>query len=174
MTLIHALETWEKDWSMEFNPDVWHGHADILVKRSVVKVVSEENDSNEEDGSSKQLQKKMRTESIEDDESSESGEDYDSSVEKGEKMNAISDHALSQILAQTIVNAFAEVSNNQKLFSSFIPSFIATSKVIRITMYNCKLDSLIMTDYLDIFKVIGPKRVLNLSTIFKYLVCLEF
>ncbi|XP_060560628.1 uncharacterized protein LOC132720493, partial [Ruditapes philippinarum] len=126
--------------------DVWHGHADILVKGSVVKVVSEENDSDEEDGSSEPLQKKMRTESIEDDESSESGENYDSSVEKGEKKNGISDHALSQILAQTIVNAFAEVNNNQKLFSSFIPSLIATSKVIRITMYNCKLDSLIMTD----------------------------
>ena len=118
----------------------------------------------------------MRTESTGDDESlrslsSSSDECYDSdSVEEVKKA------AVSQILAQTIVNAFAEVKKNEMLSSCFIPSFIATTRVIRITMYNCELDSLIMTDNLNIFINDKDKDILELdvSTILSIWYALNF
>jgi hypothetical protein len=139
------------------------------VKRSVVKL---EKRAYKEDGSGEPQHKKMRTECI-GDVSSSSYEFYDS-IE--EQKDAISGHAVSQVLAQTIVNAFSEVNKNRMLSSSFIPSFIATSKDIRIIMYNCELDSLIMSDDLKMFiydDVIG-KNTLNVSIFLSIWYALNF
>jgi hypothetical protein len=148
------------------NGDVWHGDADILVNRSVVKV----GDNNV---SGEPVRKKMRrTDSMGDDETENSSSDEshvsDSVVE------TIGCRATSQILAQTIVNAFTEVNTERKLANSFIPSFIATSEVIRITMYNCGLESLIMSADLDIFKYDQDKTTLNVSTILNVWYALNF
>jgi hypothetical protein len=59
-----------------------------------------------------------------------SGECFDSDSVVEVKKDAINIHAVSQVLAQTIINAFAEVKKNKILSSSFIPSFIATSKLL--------------------------------------------
>ncbi|XP_060586821.1 uncharacterized protein LOC132742418 [Ruditapes philippinarum] len=150
------------------NGDVWHGNADILVNGSVVKIGAED-----DNGSGEPVRKKMRrTESLRDDETENTFSDEshvsDSVVE------TIGCHATSQVLAQTIVNAFTEVNKERKLANSFIPSFIATSEVIRITMYNCGLDSLIMSADLDIFKYDRDKTTLNVSTILNVWYALNF
>ena len=150
---------------------MWHGYADILVNRSVVKVTSEDD---EENGRGEPLQKSMRTGSIGDDESSTSDEEYvcDSPVEV--KQNAITSQAMSQILSQTIVNAFAEVNKDQELSNYFIPSFIVTSQVIRVTMYNCGLDYLLLSDDLDLFIYDEGKVTLNVTTILNLWYALNF
>ena len=51
--------------------------------------------------------------------------------------------ALSQVLAQTIVNAFLQVKVNPYLSSYFIPSFLASDKHVTIHMYRPFDDSLI-------------------------------
>ena len=123
---------------------------------------------NEGDGSREPMRKKVRTNSIEDYNSSNISDSIDE-VRK----DAIGYRAMSQALAQTIVNAFSEVNNDRKLSSSFIPSFIATAKVIRITMYNCESDSLIMSGDLKIF-VYEDKTILNVSTILSIWYALNF
>ncbi|XP_060607090.1 uncharacterized protein LOC132759346 [Ruditapes philippinarum] len=117
----------------------------------------------------------MRTESI-GDVSSSSDEFYDSGIVAEVQKYAINDQAVSQVLAETIVNAFSEVNKNRMLSSSFIPSFIATSKDIRIIMYNCELDSLIMLDDLKIFiyDEVKGKNTLNVSTILSIWYALNF
>ena len=138
------------------------------MKRFVVKIGSEEN---EVDGSGEPLAKKMKTGDFGDDESSSS--DEDSLVEV--KKDAFTSNTMSQILSQTIVNAFAEVSKNKVLSNSYIPSFVASSKALRITMYNCGLDSLILSDNLSIFINDQKKQtILNVATILSVWYALNF
>ncbi|XP_060555266.1 uncharacterized protein LOC132716107 [Ruditapes philippinarum] len=147
------------------NGDVWHGYADILVKRCAVKIGTE---VNEEDESYEPSPKKMRTENFEDEDS-----DDDSLNVKIQK-DAFTCKSLSQLLSQTIVNAFAEVNKNQELSSSYIPSFFADSKTIRIIMYNCGSDSLVLTDSLDMFIHDRGKTILDVTTILSVWYALNF
>ncbi|XP_060606107.1 uncharacterized protein LOC132758449 isoform X2 [Ruditapes philippinarum] len=136
------------------NGDVWHGYDDILVNRCLVKIGTEDNKVDGID--------EPEDESGEE-ESSTSDECYvsDSVV----KNDAKGYQTMSQALAQTIVNAFSEVNKNSELSCSFIPSFIATCKDIRITMYNSGFDSLIMSSNMKIFMSHDNKTILNISTI---------
>jgi hypothetical protein len=112
------------------------------VKGSVVKLSV--NDENVDDGSGEPVHKRMRTGGIEGDDSSQNESiDSDSTDEVKNDLTGI--QVMSQGLVQTIVNAFCEVKKNPSLSNYFIPSFIATGKNIRITMYNCEIDRLIMS-----------------------------
>lgn len=86
----------------------------------------------------------------------------------------MNDRAVSQVLAQTIVNAFSEVNMNSTLSSCFIPSFLATSRAIRLIMYNCDLDSLIMSEDLKLFIVENNQVSLDVSTILSIWNALNF
>ena len=50
---------------------------------------------------------------------------------------------LSQVLAQTIVNAFYQVNEHPELQGHFIPTFLASEKYVTIHMYNPTLDVLL-------------------------------
>ena len=50
---------------------------------------------------------------------------------------------LSQVLAQTIVNAFYQVNEHPELQGRFIPTFLASEKYVTIHMYNPTLDVLL-------------------------------
>ena len=162
------------------NGSVWHGYADILVKGSVVKLNLEDSDDDDDnadhdvlgDESGEPVQKRMRIGSIGYDGNS-TDESFDSIVEV--KKDVIDTRAMSQGLAQTIVNAFCEVKKNPSMSNTFIPSFIATGKSIRITMYNCEIDRLIMSEDLKLFSVDKESQpILNVSTILSVWYALNF
>ena len=146
------------------NGDVWHGYADILVKRSVVKIAYKTDDG---DGSGEPLNKRRRTESTEDEEDAFSDESCEFENIDEVKKDVIDSHTLSQGLAQTIVNAFCEAKKDSALSNLFIPSFITTGQNLKICMYNCDIDRLVMTKNLDLFLVEdhGSVPFLNLKTI---------
>ena len=50
---------------------------------------------------------------------------------------------LSQVLAQTIVNAFYQVNEHPEFEGRFIPTFLASEKYVTIHMYNPTLDVLL-------------------------------
>ena len=142
------------------------------MKRCVVKIVTEDD---KDDGSGEPPQKKMKTVGSEDGDSSSSDEHHICESQVEVKKDVFSCNAVSQILSQTIVNAFAEVNKNEELNSSFIPLFIASSKAIRVMMYNCELDSLILSDNLNIFMHDNQvKTILNVTTILSVWYALNF
>lgn len=142
------------------------------MKRSIVKIGLE----NDEDGGGEPLNKRMRTGSTGCDDGSASDESYDSDSSVEVKKDVIGSHAISQGLAQTIVNGFCEAKNNQSLSRSFIPSFIATGENIRICMYNCCIDRLIMTKDLDLFfsECDSSVPILNFKTVLSVWFTLNF
>ncbi|XP_060565431.1 uncharacterized protein LOC132724568 [Ruditapes philippinarum] len=101
------------------NGSVWHGDADILVKRSVIKISCDDDLDN---GSGEPEKKRIKIGSIGDDDNSTSDESFDSTIEV--KRDVISTRAMSQGLAQTIVNAFCEVKKSPSLCNTFNSSFI--------------------------------------------------
>ena len=138
------------------------------MNRSIVKIAVKED---EEDSSVEPLHKRMRTGSTEDDDGSSSDESHDSDSIGEVKMDIIGSRAISQGLAQTIVNCFCEVKRNPSLLRCFIPSFIATRHTVRICMYNCGIDRLIMTKDKDLFLA---KGILNCKTILSLWYVLNF
>ncbi|CAC5404005.1 unnamed protein product [Mytilus coruscus] len=110
------------------NSLVWHGQADIFVARSVVKI---------------ELEEALDNMSLKEDEEEESVEDSLNSSMAGESKVEVK--TLSQAIAEAIVNAFCESQRNESLFDKFIPSFLATEKNIRIILYNCKFDKLLLS-----------------------------
>jgi hypothetical protein len=149
------------------NGEVWHGHADILVNRSTVKIGTEDN---KEDGSCEPPSKKMKTGDFENDENSTSDDETLVEVKK----DAFTSKAVSQVLSQRIVNAFSEVNKNQELSSSYIPSFFASSQAIRIALYNCESDSLILSDNMKIFMYVNSEIVLDVTTVLSVWYALNF
>lgn len=127
---------------------VWYGQSDILVKRSIVKIHKDALDM-------------LGALSIDD-----CDEELDLSfcsniVEIKTEDTKKKLKSFYQAIAQTIVNAFVEYGRDNSLFDKFIPSFLATEKTIRIIMYNCKFDKLLVSDEFDIWK---PDRTLNLES----------
>lgn len=150
-----------------------HLYADILVRRSIVKIKLEDD---EEDGSGEPLHKKMRIGSTEDNEGSDSDESSDSDSIVEVKKELTGSHAISQGLAQTIVNGFCEVKKNPSLSRSFVLSFVATGQNLRIFMHNCGKDRLIMTNDLDLFFSESSRSVpiLDFKTILSVRYTLKF
>ncbi|XP_071175186.1 uncharacterized protein [Mytilus edulis] len=110
------------------NSLVWHGQADIVVARSVVQI---------------ELEEALHSLSLTEDEEDEAVEDCKYSRMDEESKDGAK--TLSQAIAQAIVNAFCVSNKNESLFDKFIPSFLATEKNIRIILYNCKFDKLLLS-----------------------------
>lgn len=152
------------------NIRVWHGDADILLDHSVVKIeLCTETDVATEDYSSSTLEyqepppKKTRLDSSGsgDAECSRSGSEVGEQetllveVKKGDNnympqgpkdiniFDAKPIETLSQVLAQTIVNAFLQVKQKETVNNYFIPSFLASDKYVTIHMYNPVTDVLL-------------------------------
>lgn len=131
---------------------VWHGVADIFLHKSVVKVSTEgyndcENDSDDTVGISCASPAKQRRTS-----SSESEEDNLTSIEEDIVQKTKKKKLQSIAIAQCIVNAFCVTKRDQTLYDRFIPSFLATEKYIRIILYNCSSDILLLSEKLPIWK----------------------
>lgn len=81
----------------------------------------------------------------------------------------------SQVLAQTIVNAFCNAKKNNSLSNLFIPSFLVKGSEVSFHMYNCDQDKLLTSepqmlcreDDVDVYK-------LNINTILYIWIALHF
>ena len=150
---------------------MWHGWGDILVGQSVVKIQTQQNNNKEDDsseftqdysyvpGSWEPCVKRTKVESTcseppdigfcEDEEN-----EYTSAIDDGNYMplgpqsichsTTLYNETLSQILSQTITNAFLQVKINPKVKNHFIPAFLASEKYITIHMYN-PVDDILLT-----------------------------
>ncbi|MEW8548095.1 MAG: hypothetical protein AB2693_31720 [Candidatus Thiodiazotropha sp.] len=76
-----------------------------------------------------------------------------------------SNKTLSQVLAQTIVNAVLQVKLNPGLNGCFIPSFLASDKHVTIHMYNPAYDHLITQDKAMPLWTAGSLNILDDLTI---------
>lgn len=150
---------------------MWHGNADILVDHSVVKVaeqteaeaVSSETGYNSdtlEYQAGEPARKRIRTdhtgsdgknaESSEDEEILSTAVDLSGNDYMPNGPNKISftkcrpNETLSQVLAQTVVNAFSQVKKRKELQNYFIPSFLASDRYVTIHMYN-PVDDVLLT-----------------------------
>ena len=170
------------------NSDVWHGFGDILIDHSVVKI---ETESEKEEAESKPEQYSCNTwnnsltmeeahhylthhydESDSDEPSpkkmkTDTSDAYmpegpakipvkDSDVKKANK-------TLSQVLSQTIVNAFLQIRKNPELKGYFIPSLLASDKHVTIHMYN-PVDDILLTQE-EAMPLFTTKSSLNTQTI---------
>ncbi|XP_053403915.1 uncharacterized protein LOC123555976 [Mercenaria mercenaria] len=158
------------------NREVWHGYADIIVENSVVKVEASKNcqdESNEQNDcdpgnryvkrveSGEPVQKRQKTSSIDIPSnasdcslSSDKDLDYESSQNIVEVEQAPSGKLpFYQALAQTITNAFLRVNElpGCEVEDLLIPSFLATEKFVRIQMYCCSKDLLLISEDLPLF-----------------------
>lgn len=131
---------------------VWHGIADIVLLKSVVKISTEDNDDSENDSDSTvdlscaSPPKQRKTSG------SESEEDSLTSIVEVKLQKSKNKKSKSQALSQCIVNAFCEAKRDKTLFDKFIPSFLATEEYIRIILYNCSSDILLLSEELPIWK----------------------
>lgn len=133
---------------------MWHGIADIVIHKSVVKVSAENyDDSDQEDsdniidlacGLSPSKQRKTSN--------SESEDDSWTSVVEDKLQKSKYKKLKSQALAQGIVNAFCEVKRDKSLHDKYLPSFLATDGYIRIILYNCSSDILLLSEKLPIWE----------------------
>lgn len=157
------------DYSFLGNSRVWHGHGDILLNRSVIKV---------------SIEKEMANLSVEECSASEDDTSYLTSGNESDDDSCISlievklfkkvkCKAKSQAISQAIVNAFCESKKNKSLFNQFIPSFLVTEQDITIILYNCHLDILLLSGKfsiwnenkeLDIWSVIRVWLTLNYTS----------
>ncbi|XP_063425952.1 uncharacterized protein LOC134709737 [Mytilus trossulus] len=138
--------------------EYWHGHADILIGKSTVKVGKDLEDAKATEESSNRSMgepshKYMRRNNGQKYGSSRDSEDSDEDLDCSSlsvHLNEEGDH-LPQIFSQTITNAFFESSKCSKLSDLFIPSFFATPDVISIHMYNCERDRLYTSENMNIW-----------------------
>lgn len=150
----------------------WHGYGDILLDHSVVKIEKEleeadpdreQYNTDTEDYSDQCDCDEPLAKKIKIDTSEAAGGDAKGTGDKGclnttvdsympEGPNKItwndlhvkkSNKNLSQVLSQTIVNAFLQVKLNPDLQGCFIPSFLASDKHVTIHMYNPTHDFLL-------------------------------
>ncbi|XP_060591976.1 uncharacterized protein LOC132746742, partial [Ruditapes philippinarum] len=164
------------------NSKVWHGRADILIRHSKVKVVKDVREEIDEEGCGEPQHKKIRKYS----EGSTCTSDYYESDTSFVK-TAYRDHYmplgpfklqtgvhckdLSQVLAQTIVNAFIQNKKFPALKEYFIPCFLASENNITIHMYNPFYDILLTHgESMQIFS----QGKLNIDTIFAVWMALNF
>ncbi|XP_052061635.1 uncharacterized protein LOC127701679 [Mytilus californianus] len=135
------------------NSLVWHGQADIFVARSVVKI---------------ELEEALNNMSLKEDEEEEGVEDskYSSMAEESKEEVKTLSHAI----AEAIVNAFCESRGDESLFDKFIPSFLATEKNIRIILYNCKFDKLLLSTEFPIW----DGKQLNIKTMMQVWLTINF
>ncbi|OPL21403.1 hypothetical protein AM593_02636, partial [Mytilus galloprovincialis] len=138
--------------------DYWHGHTNIFIGKSTVKVGKDLEDADvteESDNGSmgEPSHKYMRTNNGQKNGPSrdlaDSDEDSDCSS-LSVHFNEQTDH-LPQIFSQTITNAFFESSKCSKLSDLFIPSFFATPHGVSIHMYNCERDRLYTSENMNIW-----------------------
>jgi hypothetical protein len=150
------------------NGSVWHGFADLFVDKSIVKVAEVTDDTDEP------IEKRRKYDNYDDD--SDSGRSFESNSEFKVKRDCIGAKDISQGLAQTIVNAFCEVQKNVTLKNTFIPSFIISYKYIKIAMYYCELDRLILTPDLRLLVKLDAiqEPFLDFSTILTVWFALNF
>ena len=152
------------------NYKVWHGSGDILLDYSVVKVTTQsetetadrekvqcEYEREDEPGEAAEPRAKKAKSSGEGDAGGSgdeelasntvvelSSEDYmPNGPKKISFTNVIPNLTLSQILAQTVTNAFLQVKRKNQLKGYFIPSFLASDKFVTFHMYNPVADVLL-------------------------------
>ncbi|XP_071148378.1 uncharacterized protein [Mytilus edulis] len=172
------------------NKAVWHGNADIVVRHSIVEVNTTEEDTGacgdetypeEKDlaeGSGELGQMSLNESDLEghEDECSTSvlGHGWSSIIEV-KLQTAPKKKMPSQVLAQTIVNAFCNAKKNNSLSNLFIPSFLVKGSEVSFHMYNCDQDKLLTSepqmlcreDDVDVYK-------LNINTILYIWIALHF
>lgn len=92
------------------------------------------------------------------------------------KEDCIDARSIPQGLAQTIVNAFCETQKGHTQNKTFIPSFIASCKHIKITMYSCDLDRLLISPDLRLFVKLDVNQniILDFSTVLSVWFALNF
>ena len=157
---------------------MWHGHADILIKHSKVKVVKHvpvdicENDVDEPP------RKKFRTDSggstpDESDGSCTSVREIGPYMPLGplKLQTGVYCKDLSHILAQTIVNSFIQSKKCPALEDHFIPCFLASESNITIHMYNPLYDILLTQgESMSLFS----RGKLDIDTVFTVWLALNF
>lgn len=140
--------------------DIWHGHADILIEKSIVKVEANRDDEEDEEEEEAETEREIL-------EPQRKLQRLDSDGSRGSINESI-----PQVLAQTIVNAYFESSKNQQLADYYIPSFLATPKCVSVHMYNCKRDRLYTSVDLPIWDTSDSE--LNFSTVITVWLALNF
>ena len=127
------------------------------MKRSIVKIIDESNgdavdsfESSDELGSGEPLTKRRRFDKLGDNSSSDESS-IDSTIEVKKKY-IDNQSTLLESLAQTIVNTNCVANENPSFSAAFTPSFIATNRKVRISMYNCNRDVPLLSGELDIFE----------------------
>ena len=129
--------------------DVWHGLADILLVQNIVKIDS----MKVEDSEATEEYTFASSQSSKDDEEPYStvvdvkNSSIDSYMPSGPKKlmfgKSFNNSVLSEVLSQTIVNAFYQVKKNPQLKDCYIPTFLVSDKYITIHMYNPTSDVLL-------------------------------
>lgn len=154
------------------NSNTWHGYADIILDRNAVKIETEGESNKELEiavveganmGSGEPCSKRSRIERL----GSDGGEAGKSDDEEWRNniniveiklaympygpdnmiMKEYWNETLSQVLAQTIVNAFLQAKKHPTVGKDFIPCFLTSEKYITIHMYNPIHDILITQSY---------------------------
>ena len=106
------------------------------------------------------------------DEESEDESDDDSSFISFSTKN-VRNKVKSQVISQAIVNAFYHADKNDALFNQFVPSFLVTEKTIRVVLYNCELDVLLLSTKMPIWKKEGRPE-LDLMTLIRVWLALNY
>ena len=156
------------------NKDTWYGSADIIIDRCTVGVersINCEDESDVLDGKNIENEngepaKKMLRLSSTDTLNSDSYSCIDMNSDSHDSDYEVMDRGLDplfQILAQTISNAFLQVKKSQDLSNTFIPSFLATEKFIKIQLYCCSKDLLLVSQELSLFE--SETGEIDISTI---------
>lgn len=144
----------------------WHGFADILIDKSVVKVKTDESKDDDEDDEPAvkvmKLAHKRRHEYHSD--ASQPNDEVHFLAEED------SDDCLEQIFSQTIVNAFYETNINQSLANVFVPSFLVTANTVSIHMYSCGKDRLYTSKVMDLWN----GNELNFATVISVWLAINF
>ncbi|KAJ8320517.1 hypothetical protein KUTeg_002104 [Tegillarca granosa] len=141
------------------NQEAWHGRADILLNHCTINVDTEADDGESETG--EKPSKRQKEEEI--------SPEFSSNTEVKLDSNNYDD-SLAQTLAMGIVNAFCEVKKDVSLSNKFIPSFSVTERHIRIIMYSCCLDILLLSEKLEIWE----DEELNINTLLLVWFALNF
>jgi hypothetical protein len=164
------------------NSKVWHGSADILIRHSKVKVVKHVPEEKDADGCGEPTPQKISKDS---EESTCTSDDYetDTSCVKAayrdhymplgplKLQTGVHNKDLSQVLAQTVVNAFIQNKKFPAFKEYFIPCFLASENCITIHMYNPFYDILLTHgESMSIFS----QGKLNIDTIFTVWMALNF
>lgn len=148
--------------------------ADIVLHKSVFKIATEALDNAEEE--SEDIEdlacespptKKRKTTDLNE-------EDNLSSIIEVEFEKSRKNKEKSQAIAQGIVNAFCEARRDKSLHNKFVPSFFVTEKNVRIILYNCAVDVLLLSEKLPIWKETEDDYSLNTNTLLQVWLFLNF